>query len=50
MENLTTLHGATNQEICDYYDSRPNLTLVELARRSGKTVFELKRILKGESQ
>jgi AraC-like DNA-binding protein len=49
MYNLTELHDATPQEICDYYDSHPNLTLVELARRSGRSVFELKRILKGES-
>lgn len=34
-----------DDEIRDYYDNHPNLTLVELARRTGKTVFELKRIL-----
>lgn len=50
MENLPSLHNATPQEIRDYYDSRPNLTLVELARRTGRTVFDLKRILMESDQ
>lgn len=37
----------TDQEIIDYYDSNPNLTLAELARMTGKTVAELKKILMG---
>lgn len=45
MENFVTLHGATDQELCDYYDTHPNLTLVELARRTGKTVKAIKKIL-----
>lgn len=45
MNNPTTLHGATDAEIRDHYDARPDLTLVELARRAGKTVAALKKIL-----
>ena len=37
----------TNDEICDIYDTNPNMTLAELARLTGKTVAELKRILMG---
>ena len=37
----------TNDEICDLYDSNPNMTLGELARITGKSVAELKRILMG---
>lgn len=32
-------------EICDMFDANPNLTLVELATISGRTVDELKKIL-----
>ena len=35
----------TNDEICDLYDNNPNMTLAELARITGKSVAELKRIL-----
>lgn len=35
----------TNDEICDLYDSNPNMTLAELARLTGKTIAELKCIL-----
>ena len=35
----------TNQEICDYFDSHPNLTLAALSRITGKSVPELKKIL-----
>ena len=35
----------TNDEIRDLYDTNPNMTLGELARLTGKTVAELKRIL-----
>ena len=45
MENRTTLQGATDQELCDYYDTHPNLTLVELARRTSLTVQQVKKIL-----
>jgi hypothetical protein len=38
----------TNQEICDYYDSNPNLILADFARQLGITVKELKDILMGE--
>ena len=37
----------TNDEIRDLYDSNPNMTLGELARVTGKTIAELKRILMG---
>jgi len=45
MENLPSLFNATDSEVCDYFDTHPNLTRVELARRTGKTVKELKKIL-----
>ena len=32
-------------EIREYYDSHPNLTLATLARMTGRTIDELKRIL-----
>ena len=37
----------TNDEIRDIYDTNPNMTLAELARLTGKTIAELKRILMG---
>lgn len=39
----------TDQEINDYYDSHLNLTLAELARMTGRTVQELKKILMGDA-
>lgn len=36
-----------NAEIRIFYDQNPNLTLAELARITGKTVSELKKILMG---
>lgn len=38
----------TNDEINDYYDSHPNLTLAQLSRMTGKSVEQLKRILMPE--
>jgi len=35
----------TIEEIRDYYDTNPNLTLAELARMTGETVQSLKKIL-----
>ena len=35
----------TNQEICDLYDSRPDLTLVKLSIITGLSVPKLKQIL-----
>lgn len=35
----------TNDQIRDLYDRKPDLTLSQLARITGKTVAELKRIL-----
>jgi hypothetical protein len=35
----------TNDEIRDYYDSNPNLTLGQLARITGLSIQELKFIL-----
>lgn len=37
----------TTQEICDYYDNNPNLTLSELSRMTGEPVSNLKKILMG---
>ena len=37
----------SNEEIRDFYDSRLNMTLAELARIKGKTIPELKKILMG---
>jgi hypothetical protein len=37
----------TNQAICEYYDSNPNLTLAQLAQLTGKTIAQLKTILMG---
>jgi len=34
-------------EICEYYDSHPNLTLSELSAITGKTIAQLKNILMG---
>jgi hypothetical protein len=38
----------TDEEINEYYDQNPNLLLSQLARMTGKTVEELKKILMGE--
>lgn len=35
----------TNQDICDLYDSKPDLTLAQLSRMTGKSVSQLKQIL-----
>ena len=35
----------TNQQICDFYDNNPNLTLTQLAQMTGLTVDQLKTIL-----
>ena len=35
----------TDQEICDYFDSHPNLTLAALSRITGRSVADLKKIL-----
>jgi len=35
----------TPEQIRDYYDRHPNLTLAELSRVTGLTVPQLKRIL-----
>jgi hypothetical protein len=48
MPNNPSLSDATDSEICEYFDLHPNLTVVELARRTGKTVPEVKRILLAE--
>ena len=37
----------TNQEIIEYYDSKINMSLVELALITGKPIKQLKRILMG---
>ena len=38
----------TNEQISDYYDSHPDLTLAQLSRMTGKSVEQLKRILMPE--
>jgi len=35
----------TKQEICDLYDSNPNMTLSQLSKLTGKSVAKLKAIL-----
>lgn len=35
----------TNQQICEFYDSHPDMTLAQLSQITGKTISELKRIL-----
>lgn len=35
----------TNQQICDFYDNTPNLTLTQLSQMTGLTVEQLKAIL-----
>jgi len=35
----------TNQQICDFYDNNPNLTLAQLAQMTRLTVDQLKTIL-----
>lgn len=37
----------TNQQICEMYDSYPNLTLAQLSSITGKSVAQLKQILMG---
>ena len=38
----------TSDEICDYYDSHPMITLAQLSSKCGWTVYELKCILLGD--
>ena len=48
MENFTIMHDATDYDIRVAFDLSPNLTIAELARWSGKTVSEIKKILMGD--
>jgi len=48
MENFTITHEATDFDIRVAFDLSPNMTIAELARRSGKTVSEIKKILMGD--
>ena len=36
-----------DQQICEYYDAHPNMTLTELAAMTGRSVKELKKLLMG---
>ena len=38
----------TDEQISDYYDSHPDLTLAQLSRMTGRSVEQLKRILMPE--
>jgi hypothetical protein len=38
----------TDQEICDYYDTHPNLLISELAKLSGWSEAYIKRTLMGD--
>jgi len=38
----------TDQEICDYYDTHPNVLLSELASMSGWSLAYIKRTLMGD--
>ena len=49
MENFTSMHDATDSDIRATFDRLPDLTVAELARRTGKTVPEVKKILMGDS-
>ena len=40
-------HDWTPAEINEYFDSNPNLLLSQLARMTGRSVAELKKILMG---
>jgi hypothetical protein len=35
----------TNEQIKNFYDINPNLTLKQLSEKTGKTISELKKIL-----
>lgn len=38
----------TKDQICELYDSNPDMTLAQLSRISGKSVAQLKQILMAE--
>lgn len=38
----------TEDEICDYYDSHPNVTIQEIAELSGWSTTYVKRVLMGD--
>jgi len=48
MENFTITHDATDLDIRVAFIISPYTTIAELARRSGKTVPEVKKILMGD--
>jgi len=48
MEKFTITHDATDSDIRVAFILAPYTTIAELARRSGKTVPEVKKILMGE--
>lgn len=37
----------TDEQICEYYDSHPDMTLKQLSWLTGKSVVQLKSILMG---
>jgi hypothetical protein len=39
----------TNKQICEFYDSNPNMTLRELAQITGLNIAMLKLILMGQT-
>lgn len=43
----TVNHSSTAAEIVHYYDTHLNLTLAELARMTGRSVAQLKKIIMG---
>jgi hypothetical protein len=42
------INTMTNQQIRDYYDSKLNMSIIELALITGKSVKALKKILMGD--
>ena len=48
MEKFTITHDATDFDIRVEFIISPYMTIAELARRSGKTVPEVKKILMGD--
>jgi hypothetical protein len=45
MINEYRIDQLTNDQLRRYYDRRPNLTLQELSKATGKTIAQLKQIL-----
>lgn len=49
MPDLKDIADWTNQDICEFYDQKPNLSILTYAGMLGLTGSELKQILMGEN-